>query len=177
MPNLPALEDPKHILTAGTMTPTVYPPLAEMFFRFVETIPGYKCLFTFFDAATILVLYLLLRKQGRPPHAVLVYAWNPCVLLSFPLFGHLDSLAIVTLFSAYLFLEMNWGTTSVVAFGTLGAFEILCGRIVAGFSQENRAQEIADFSGGDDFVLLALCFDRLAHLRRTVEFLARLGKQ
>jgi alpha-1,6-mannosyltransferase len=68
-----------------------------------------------FDAATILVLYLLLRKQGRPPHAVLVYAWNPCVLLSFPLFGHLDSLAIVTLFSAYLFLEMNWGTTSVVA--------------------------------------------------------------
>ncbi len=103
-PRLLRLQDPKHPLTTGATTPTVYPPLSEISFAWVRTIPGYKALYTGLDLATLGVLLLILASLQQTLHRVLTYAWNPTVLVSFSLCGHQDSLAIFTLMLAHLFI-------------------------------------------------------------------------
>ena len=51
----------------------------------------------------------------QPLHRVLAYAWNPAILISFAMSGHFDSLAIVTLLAAILFLAKNRAALSMVA--------------------------------------------------------------
>jgi len=103
-PRLLHLQDPRHPLTTGTTTPTVYPPISELSFAWVRTIPAYKALYTGFDLATLGVLLLILASLQQPLHRGLTYAWNPTVLISFSLCGHQDSLAIFTLMLAYLLI-------------------------------------------------------------------------
>jgi hypothetical protein len=68
---------------------------------------GYKRVSTFLDLASAAVLMLLLAAMKQPLHRVLVYAWNPAVLISFAMSGHFDSLAIVTFLGALFFLVTN----------------------------------------------------------------------
>jgi len=49
----------------------------------------------------------LLLVSRRPLHRLLIYAWNPCVLISFAMCGHHDSLAIFTLLAAILFVILR----------------------------------------------------------------------
>jgi alpha-1,6-mannosyltransferase len=115
MRELISLQDSQHPLTAGTMTPTVYPPLSEFVFRAVKTVAGYKKLFTLLDFGSIGVLLALLAHYRLSLHRVLMYAWNPGVVISFALSGHLDSLAIFTLLCAFLFLGRNRPKLSLVS--------------------------------------------------------------
>jgi hypothetical protein len=101
------LEDSRHPLDTGRTTSTVYPPLSEWSFSWVESVPAYRLLFTIFDLASLGLLLLLLRLVKQPLHYALVYAWNPTVIVSFALCGHHDSLAILTLLLAYLFLILR----------------------------------------------------------------------
>jgi alpha-1,6-mannosyltransferase len=104
MAEVAALQDHQHPLKTGTTTPTVYPPLSELVFRAVETVAGYKRLFTLFDLGSIAVLLALLAHYRLSLPCILVYAWNPGIVISFALSGHLDSMAIFTLLCAFLFL-------------------------------------------------------------------------
>jgi hypothetical protein len=104
MPGLAELQDPDHPLEGGSGTPTLYPPLSEFSFSWLETIPGYKRLFTGFDLASVVVLLLLLAVRKQPLHRVLAYAWHPTVVVSFAMSGHHDSLAILTLLMSILFI-------------------------------------------------------------------------
>jgi hypothetical protein len=104
VPALAGLQDPAHPLETGTAVSTVYPPLSEMAFRVVETIPAYKRLFTAIDLANVALLLLILAALKQPLHRVLVYAWNPTVVVSFALCGHHDSLAILALLAANLLI-------------------------------------------------------------------------
>jgi len=104
MPALSWAENPEHPIETGKTTPTLYPPISELAFSSVQTIAGYKRLFTGFDLATVALLLVLLAATNRPLHHVLIYAWNPAVLVAFSLSGHNDSLAILTLVAAILFL-------------------------------------------------------------------------
>lgn len=115
MPAPASLQDPQHPLAAGTTTPTVYPPLSEFVFRAVKTVAGYKKFFTLFDLGSIAVLLSLLAHYRVSLHRVLVYAWNPGVVISFALSGHHDSLAIFTLLCAFLFLARNRPKLSLVS--------------------------------------------------------------
>jgi len=99
-PGLERLQDPVHPLDTGTTVSTLYPPLSEMAFSWVETIPGYKRLFTGFDLAAIAALLALLAALKQPLHRVLIYAWNPTVVVSFAMCGHHDALAVFTLLAA-----------------------------------------------------------------------------
>jgi len=99
-----AFQDPRHPLEVGSTTPTLYPPLSEMSFSWVETVSGYKRLYTGLDLASIVVLLLLLALHKQPLPRVLTYAWNPTVVVSFSLDGHHDSLAILTLLAAILLI-------------------------------------------------------------------------
>lgn len=109
-PNAPGLawvQNPEHPEPPGEDTPTIYPPLSELAYRVIETVPGYKRASTVFDLASVGVLLLLLAARKQPLHLVLAYAWNPTVLVSFAMSGHFDSLAIVTFLAALFFLMTN----------------------------------------------------------------------
>ena len=106
-PALSALEDHLHLIETGRTISTLYPPLAEWSFSWVSTIAGYKLLYTGFDLAALGALAALLVVSRRPLHRLLIYAWNPCVLISFAMCGHLDSLAIFTLLAAILFVILR----------------------------------------------------------------------
>ncbi len=104
MPGLAKFRDPEHPLKSGSMTSTAYPPLIERILPLIKTVSGYKKLSTALDLASIVLILVLLARLKQPPHRVLIYAWNPTVIVSFALCGHHDSLAIVTLLLADLFI-------------------------------------------------------------------------
>jgi alpha-1,6-mannosyltransferase len=109
-PNLPELDwlqNPDHPEPPGEETPTFYPPLSELAYRLIETVPGYKRVSTVLDLASVGLLIMLLAAMKQPLHRVLAYAWNPAVLISFAMSGHFDSLAIVTFLAALFFLVTN----------------------------------------------------------------------
>jgi alpha-1,6-mannosyltransferase len=117
-PNLEGLDwlqNAKHPEPPGEETPTFYPPLCELAFRLIETVPGYKRVSTILDLASAVVLMFLLATMKQPPHRVLAYAWNPAVLISFAMSGHFDSLAIVTFLAALFFLVTNRPALSMAA--------------------------------------------------------------
>jgi alpha-1,6-mannosyltransferase len=106
-PELAWLRNPEHPVPPGEETPTIYPPLSELTFRMIQTVPGYKRVSTIFDLTSGVVLMLLLAATKQPLHRVLAYVWNPTVLVAFAMSGHFDSLAIVTLLTALFFLLTN----------------------------------------------------------------------
>jgi alpha-1,6-mannosyltransferase len=109
------LQNPEHPEPPGEETPTIYPPLSEFTYRLIETVRGYKRVPTILDLASVGVLMLLLAAMKQPLHRVLVYAWNPAVLISFATSGHFDSLAIVTFLGGLLFLVKNRPALSMAA--------------------------------------------------------------
>jgi len=106
-PGLDWLQNPEHPEPPAEESPTIYPPLSELTYRLIETVPGYKRVSTILDLASAVVLMLLLAAMKQPLHRVLAYAWNPTVLISFAMSGHFDSLAIVTFLIALFFLVTN----------------------------------------------------------------------
>jgi hypothetical protein len=107
IPALNPLEDRRHPIEAGRSVSTLYPPLSEWSFSWVSTIAGYKLLYTGFDLAALGLLAALLVVSKQPLHRLLIYAWNPCVLISFAMCGHHDSLAIFTLLAAILLIILR----------------------------------------------------------------------
>jgi alpha-1,6-mannosyltransferase len=118
MPEFKWAQDPQHPIETGKTTPTLYPPVSEVAFSWVHTVTGYKRLFTAFDLATVALLLLILAAADRPLQHVLIYAWNPAVLVAFSMSGHNDSLVILTLLVAVLFLII--GGRNVLSIGFLG---------------------------------------------------------
>ena len=86
-------QNPDHPIATGKATPTLYPPVSEVVFSWIHTIARYKRLFTALDLATVVLLLIVLSATNRPLQQVLIYAWNPAVLVAFSLSGHNDSLA------------------------------------------------------------------------------------
>lgn len=113
MPGLRHFEDPTHPLANRTVA-TIYPPLSEAAFSWVQTVAGYKRLFTALDLGSVGLLLLLLRAARQPLRRVLIYAWNPTVLVSFALCGHHDSLAILTLLAANLLILAHRRALAIV---------------------------------------------------------------
>jgi alpha-1,6-mannosyltransferase len=109
------LQNPEHPEPPGEETPTIYPALSEFAYRLIETVNGYKRVSTLLDLAGVGLLMLLLAAMKQPLHRVLVYAWNPAVLISFAMSGHFDSLAIVTFLGALFFLVRNQPALSMAA--------------------------------------------------------------
>lgn len=115
MPDLARFQDPGHPIEAARTVSTIYPPLVEKTLSWVETVPGYKRLFTALDLASIGVLLLLLAQSKQPLHHVLAYAWNPTVIVAFALCGHHDSLAVLTLLLANLFIIVHRPALSITS--------------------------------------------------------------
>jgi hypothetical protein len=80
---------------------TIYAPLAQAVFALAAWIApepwAQKLLFTLFDLATMLVLVGLLRRRGRDPAWVLVFAWSPLVAFETAHSGHVDAAGVCLL--------------------------------------------------------------------------------
>jgi alpha-1,6-mannosyltransferase len=146
-PGLASLEDREHPIETGKNVPTLYPPLTELSFSWIKTIPGYKRLYTALDLASIAFLLLLLGASRLPPHRVLVYAWNPTVIVAFALSGHHDSLAILTLLAAVLFIIEQWPRLSIAFLGMAFLSKLFPVLLLPAFLKRTRLSYAGIFAG------------------------------
>ena len=99
--------------------PTVYPPLAQIFFRAVCTLnptpSAMKLALLLCDWGLCLLVARSLVRRGQDPRRVLLYAWNPVPLIEVAGSGHIDALGILLLFLALRALQLRHLTTAVCA--------------------------------------------------------------
>ena len=84
---------------------TIYPPGAQTFFRLVyalapDSVLAMKIAMGLAELATLAVLASLLRALEVPILQLVVYAWNPLVLVEVWGSGHLDALALLSAVAA-----------------------------------------------------------------------------
>lgn len=91
---------------------SIYPPLAQVFFAvsaflFGPSAGGFKLLLTLFEAFTLLVIVLFIRRFSLKPWLLLLYAWSPLPVMYYSLDGHIDALGISFLM-LFLYLVMTY---------------------------------------------------------------------
>ncbi|MDJ0578330.1 MAG: glycosyltransferase family 2 protein [Xenococcaceae cyanobacterium MO_234.B1] len=88
----------------------IYPPVAQLGFRWLAAIAPHFLLFkSAFVAADLLTCWLLTQKFSY--QQTLIYAWNPLVIYSFAGGGHYDSWFILPLVSAWLLFDYHKTST------------------------------------------------------------------
>ncbi len=91
--------------------PTIYPPVSQLLFLFAHALaPGslvaLKGVLIACDLLAIALIAGCLRRLGRASNEVLLYAWNPLVILMFAGAAHIDVLMLMLLsLSMYLLLR------------------------------------------------------------------------
>ncbi len=87
--------------------PTIYPPVAQIFFFCVtwlgSTLTMMKLAMMAMEAVTVYTLVRLLDGMGRRREEVILYAWSPLCIWEFGSSGHLDAAVIAMLALALLF--------------------------------------------------------------------------
>src|SRR5689334_21254247 len=84
---------------------TIYPPLAQAFFRLVyairpDSVMAMKLSLGLVEVAAAAVLLGVLHGLGLPAGRLVVYAWHPLVLVEVWGSGHLDALALLAIVAA-----------------------------------------------------------------------------
>jgi len=86
---------------------TIYPPAAQMFYWLVTwfspTVQAMKVAMFGCECVTVAALLALLRRMGRSPTDVLLYAWCPLLVWEIGGSGHVDAVVIALLTLALLF--------------------------------------------------------------------------
>ncbi len=102
LPSDPALQSLRDLavfpnINRADVALTIYPPMAQLIFAAVGSIGGgviaMKIAMLGFDCLAILCVGALVGLAGLPRARLLIYAWNPLVLWSFALDGHIDAAA------------------------------------------------------------------------------------
>ena len=95
-------------------TSAIYPPLAQLGFRFLAFLTPSVLLFKLsFALADLAICWLLSKTYGY--NKTLLYAWNPLIIYSFSGGGHYDSWFILPLVAAWLAFEENqWQKSSLL---------------------------------------------------------------
>ena len=104
--------------------PTIYPPLAQLFFRAIcvlsATPAAFKLALLLCDWGLCLLLAHSLVRRGQDPRRVVLYAWNPLPLIEVAGSGHIDALGVLLLFAAlYALHSQRWAAAIC---GLAGAF-------------------------------------------------------
>ncbi|MCI0409577.1 MAG: DUF2029 domain-containing protein [Acidobacteria bacterium] len=100
---------------------TIYPPGAQWLFRAIyvarpDSVLLLKITIAASDLLTILLLMLLLRRQGLSPGRAILYAWHPLAVFELAGSGHLDGLMLPFLLICLLFVRGGhdgWAGTSL----------------------------------------------------------------
>ncbi len=87
--------------------PTIYPPLAQAWFRAVDLVlpdparaGGWQAAAAALDMVLAGILVLFLRALGRDPRYAVLYAWSPIAALETAQSGHVDGLAVLGIVGA-----------------------------------------------------------------------------
>lgn len=87
--------------------PTIYPPLAQVWFRAVDVVlpdqareGGWQGTAAALDLALVGVLVVFLRALGRDPRYAVLYAWSPIAVLETAQSGHVDGLVVLGIVGA-----------------------------------------------------------------------------
>jgi hypothetical protein len=101
---------------------TPYPPLAEAIFAVTyrvvpESLTAMQLVAVSFDLGVIAVLALLLRRTRMDRRRVLIYAWNPLIMVQYAHSGHFDSAMVLTLLVAIYLLSQGRKAASGLALG------------------------------------------------------------
>jgi hypothetical protein len=106
-----------------------YPPAAQGVFALAyavlpENPIALQIVFTAFDLLTALLLVQLLRLLERPPAWVLLYAWNPLIVVEFAHGAHVDSLMMFLILLAFYFTfkHRQFNSAFALALATLTKF-------------------------------------------------------
>ncbi|MDE2200010.1 MAG: DUF2029 domain-containing protein [Rhodospirillales bacterium] len=85
-------------INRATTAPTIYPPIAQMGFRLAQalgdSVGAMKAVMLGFEIIGVLALLRLLRRAGRPPAQIILYAWLPLPVWEIAGSGHVDALAV-----------------------------------------------------------------------------------
>jgi len=78
---------------------TVYPPITQGAFALAATIERFslttwRLILLFFEAVTVVLLYLILRRLNRSPLWLAIYLWNPLVIKELVNSAHMDALLL-----------------------------------------------------------------------------------
>ena len=100
--------------------PTIYPPAAELFFGAVARIgPSprvFKLAMLPLEAALWIALLFLLRRRGLADERLLLFAWNPLVVIESYGSGHVDLMVATFLVLALAMSEARRAASAGVAF-------------------------------------------------------------
>ena len=124
-PQSPVLEEyrnPAWTFVNNKQASAIYPPFAQMvhalFYLGFGSVSGFKLAFLGVEIGLVAAILALLRGSGQPPGRVLVYAWNPLVVVETAWSGHHDALVVGLLLWALLLLQFR---RRVAAMGVLAA--------------------------------------------------------
>ena len=97
----------------------IYGPVALYLFKIISFIsPGpaaFKLTFVLLDLATLAFLVLILKKKGHHPGSLVLYAFNPLVIMAFAGEAHLDSLQMFLVIASYYFcISKKWAVSAVL---------------------------------------------------------------
>lgn len=108
--------------------PTIYAPVLQLLFLVVykiwPSVSGFKAVFVLFDLATAFVLLRLLQRLRLPARHLLIYAWNPLLIIETAGNGHLDVVGVfwLTLFF-YAIMQSRFALSAFwLALATLTKF-------------------------------------------------------
>ena len=95
----------------------IYPPLAQLVCRGLAASGGgvtrFKAAFVAFDLGVVLLLGAMLRRRGAPLANLVLYAWNPLVVVEVAGSGHLEPLGLLPLLAALVWAHRRpaaaWG--------------------------------------------------------------------
>ncbi len=123
-PQVAHLRDALYHSVNHAAIPTIYPPLAQLFFRAIcmlsATPAAFKLALLLCDWGLCLLLAHSLVRRGQDPRRVVLYAWNPLPLVEVAGSGHIDALGVLLLFAALYALHSQRWAAAVCALA--GAF-------------------------------------------------------
>lgn len=101
--------------------PTIYPPLAQWLFATAWKLGGtplaWKAILLALEALLVAGLAALLRRRGLPVYRLLLYYWNPLVVVECYGSGHVDLAAAAFLVLALILLEKGRRVRAGAAWG------------------------------------------------------------
>ena len=101
--------------------PTIYPPLSQDLFLGAvlvsPSVPMMKAAIVLCEFLGLLLLWNLLKTLRGPPVSLLLYAWNPLVVIEVAGNGHCDPLGVTCLLLAVQLILLNRSRLSIAALG------------------------------------------------------------
>jgi alpha-1,6-mannosyltransferase len=129
-PELAPLRDSLWLGVNAKSMPTPYPPLAEGLFALVyrlspDNLAAMKVAAVLFDLGVIALVLLMLAWLRMDVFRVLIYAWNPLVLVQFAHSGHFDAAMVLPLLGAIFLLSVGRRVASGVLLGVSALVKVV----------------------------------------------------